>query len=149
MTSISLRKSSHLYADATRRRDGRGLAPTLLERDNVLAGIEELAGQSARGGGQLLLLHGEAGVGKSAVVRRFDDSMASRFQILVGRCDPLTAPRPLGPLIDMIAQLPATQAAGLRAAIDTRDSESIYGEVQKVFGDSNQWICVIEDAHWA
>jgi predicted ATPase len=149
MTSTSLRHSSLQNADATERVDGAGGVRTLLERDAVLADLEGLTQQATRGVGQLLLLHGEAGVGKSAAIRRFIDSVAGRFQVLVGCCDPLTAPRPLGPLIDMLAQLPDANGTGLRAAIEARDSESIYAEVLNVFGDGNQWVCVIEDAHWA
>jgi DNA-binding CsgD family transcriptional regulator len=149
MPPNSLPKPSRLNADATLRREGQGGEPALLERDGVLADMEGMARHVAHGAGQLLLLCGEAGVGKSATVHRFVDSMASRFQILAGCCDPLTAPRPLGPLIDMLAQVPDTQVAGLRAAIDARNSESIYAEVLEMFGDGSQWICVIEDAHWA
>ncbi len=149
MDPDSLRNPMLGSGGASRSWEGRGLAPTLLEREIVLAEMESSARQAARGTGQVLLLHGEAGVGKSAVLRRFLDTMASGFQVLLGCCDPLTAPRPLGPLIDMLAQLPATDAAGLRAAIDAHDSESIYRGLLDVFGGGNRWVCVIEDGHWA
>jgi predicted ATPase len=78
------------------------LVQPLLERETVLADMEGLARRAARGAGHMLLLHGEGGVGKSATVRRFVDSVANRVQVLLGCCDPLTAPRPLSPLIDML-----------------------------------------------
>src|SRR5690242_9246326 len=149
MTAVSLRDSLPLDANAIHRAKGQRFVPALLERDDALAEMEGLAQHAASSAGQLLLLHGEAGVGKSALVHRFVDSVAGRFQILMGCCDPLSAPRSLGPLIDMLAQLPVTQAARLRAAIDARDTESIYAEVLRVFSDGSQWLCVVEDAHWA
>jgi len=121
----------------------------LLERDAVLAVMEGLARQAARGDGQMVLLRGEAGVGKSAALRRFLDSLANRAQVLLGWCDPLSAPRPLGPLIDMLAQLPNGQAAELGATIDAGDNKSLYARLLELFGDGHRWVCVIEDAHWA
>jgi predicted ATPase len=125
------------------------LVQTLLEREGVIAEMEGLARRAAHGSGQVLLLRGEAGVGKSAAVRRFLDTAASWVQVLLGCCDPLSAPRPLGPLIDMLAQLPGARTAGLSAAIDAGNSESVYTRLLEVFDDGHRWVCVIEDAHWA
>src|SRR5436309_388966 len=64
------------------------------------AGIEDaLAGARASGEGRLLLVGGEAGVGKTALLRRFCASQSAR--VLWGACEPLRTPRPLGPLLDV------------------------------------------------
>ena len=47
-----------------------------------------------------MLVAGEAGVGKTALVRHFADSQVGA-RVLVGACDPLFTPRPLGPLLDV------------------------------------------------
>ena len=125
------------------------MAPTLLERADVLAEMDTLAQTAATGAGQILLLRGEAGVGRSALLRRFHDMMSSRTEVLLGYCDPLSAPRPLGPLIDMFNRLPGTRATELRAAMDAGDSESIYKRLLALLRDGPGWICVVEDAHWA
>jgi DNA-binding CsgD family transcriptional regulator len=125
------------------------VAQTPLERESVLAGLAGLARQAARGAGKIALLHGEAGVGKSVVVASFMSSVATGARVLLGNCDPLVVPRRLGPLIDMLPQLPGAQSAGLRAAIEAGEGESIYVRLLDLFGDGNPWICVIEDAHWA
>ena len=81
------------------------MAPTdrLLERDTVLAEMESHRRAAARGGGRVVLLRGDAGVGKTAVIARFVAGLGQKARLLRGWCDPLTAPRPLGPLMDMLA----------------------------------------------
>ena len=77
------------------------MADGLLERDAPLTQLATLARRVARGGsGELVLLRGEAGVGKTAVLARFVGELNSGLRVLRGWCDPLGAPRPLGPLID-------------------------------------------------
>jgi DNA-binding CsgD family transcriptional regulator len=97
----------------------------------------------------VVLLRGEAGVGKTAVLARFLAGRAQPARVVRGWCDPLGAPRPLGPLIDMLADLSDEHAAGVRAAIAAGDTEAIYARLVGMFGDGQAWVCVIEDAHWA
>lgn len=125
------------------------MAPALLEREDVLAEMESLADSTASGSGRIVLLRGEAGVGRTAVLRRFLDAVAGKAEVLHGCCDPLSAPLPLGPLIDMFNRLPAAQAAELGAAIDAGDSESLYKRLLQLLRDGRRWVCVIDDAHWA
>jgi MoxR-like ATPase len=49
--------------------------------------------------GRLVLVSGEAGVGKTALLRSFCDALGPRTRVLWGNCDPLFTPRPLGPLL--------------------------------------------------
>jgi DNA-binding CsgD family transcriptional regulator len=121
----------------------------LLERESVLAQLGALGQQAGRGAGQVVLLRGEAGVGKTAVIRRFNASLDGQVRVLRGSCDPLATSRPLGPLIDMLTQLPKPAAAGLAAAIDCGDSEATYARVLELFADGTTWVCVVEDVHWA
>ena len=69
----------------------------LLERTSLL---DELADVLATGG-RVVLVAGEAGIGKSALVRRFTEQHAGEARFLVGACDPLPTPRALGPLHDL------------------------------------------------
>ncbi|HTI76435.1 MAG TPA: AAA family ATPase [Mycobacterium sp.] len=127
------------------------MAPTdrLYERDAALAQLERYRREAARGGGRMLLLRGEAGVGKTTVIGRFVAGLGQRARVLRGWCVPLAAPRPLGPLIDMLANTSGEQAAGLRAAVAASDVEAIYTRLLGMFGDGTPWVCVIEDVHWA
>jgi DNA-binding CsgD family transcriptional regulator len=121
----------------------------LLERDEVLAELGRCRRVAARGSGRMVLLRGEAGVGKTAVIARFLAGLGPGARVVRGWCDPLTAPRPLGPLIDMLARLSGEQAAAVRAAIDAGDTEAIYAGLVGLFGQAPGWVCVIEDLHWA
>ena len=88
----------------------------VLERDEALA---QLAA-AAEAGGRVAVVTGEAGIGKTTLVRGF----AEGRQVLWGACDDLTVPQPLGPLRDLgVADGPAL----LRAL----------------------GICILEDCHWA
>src|SRR5690349_13577068 len=102
------------------RRKAQGLVKTLLEREAVLAELAGLhrrasGGSGRAGAGRMVLVCGEAGVGKTAVIDWFLEHWSQQIRVLRGWCDPLSAPRPLGPLIDMAAQLPVAEAAGLAA----------------------------------
>jgi DNA-binding CsgD family transcriptional regulator len=122
----------------------------LLERDAVLAQLGALARRVAKGGpGEVVLVRGEAGVGKTAVLAQFAGGLDGRLRTLRGWCDPLTAPRPLGPLIDSLAGLDDAAAGRLGAAIEAGDTAALYWRLTEVLGGGGRWVWVIEDAHWA
>ena len=126
------------------------MAGGLLERDAPLAQLGTVARRVARGGsGEVVLLRGEAGVGKTAVLASFTGQLNSGLRVLRGWCDPLGAPRPLGPLIDALAGLDGAAAAELVAAVDAGDTARIYRQLLDALGDGGRWVWVIEDAHWA
>jgi DNA-binding NarL/FixJ family response regulator len=124
------------------------LQDCLLERDTVLAQLNGLAAQAARGAGRVVLLRGEAGVGKTAVIKRFTADGVTGLKVVRGWCDPLVAPRPLGPLLDALAGL-GTAAGGLETAIESGDTAAIYRRLLTLWRDGRHWMWVIEDAHWA
>ena len=80
--------------------------PPLLERDTHLIQLAD----ARAAGGRVVLVAGEAGIGKTMLVEAFAESAADA-RLLRGSCDALFAPRPLGPLHDM-----ARQAGGRLAA---------------------------------
>src|ERR1700730_17233738 len=82
----------------------------LLERESVLGQLGGSGERAGGGAGRVVLLRGEAGVGKTAVIRHFIADLDERVRVLRGSCDPLATPRPLGPLIDLLGQLPGPQA---------------------------------------
>ena len=76
----------------------------LLEREPPLALLAEYAGEARCGDGRLVVLGGEAGVGKTALLERFQRDLPDACWFW-GACDGLFTPRPLGPLYDLADQL--------------------------------------------
>jgi len=58
----------------------------LLERDGFLDELDGLLGEAARGHGRLVLVRGEAGIGKTTLAEAFGAGRAGRFWW--GTCDP-------------------------------------------------------------
>jgi DNA-binding CsgD family transcriptional regulator len=127
----------------------RQLVERLLEREAVLAELAAAARAAQQGAGRMTLLRGEAGIGKTAVINAFTANLAKPVKLLRGWCDPLATPRPLGPLLDALAGVGAAAAAALGAAIESGDTGALYRRLLTVLRDGNQWVWVIEDAHWA
>jgi SAM-dependent methyltransferase len=71
----------------------------LLERDEALAELHRQFERSATHG-RLVVVSGEAGIGKTALVSRFLGESVPTPVVLWGACDPLHTPRPLGPIRD-------------------------------------------------
>ncbi|GAB3855719.1 helix-turn-helix transcriptional regulator [Dactylosporangium cerinum] len=118
----------------------------LLERDPLL---DDLAGAlaAAATAGRVVLVAGEAGIGKSALVRRFSERHATRARFLFGACDPLLTPRALGPLHDVGRRTGGT-LAGLLAAGGPREQlfAALLDELER---SDRPPVVVVEDAHWA
>jgi DNA-binding CsgD family transcriptional regulator len=125
---------------------GPASAGELLERDAQLAVLDEAFAQVQDGQGRLVFVSGEAGVGKSALVRGFCAGVPGATSVLSGACDGLWTPRPLGPFSD------------IAAAVGGRVEQVVTGQepVQAVFEalveelrPGANAVLVIEDVHWA
>lgn len=73
----------------------------LLERDAELRRLRETLRGAVQGRGSVVLVSGEAGIGKTSLVRAFAREAATDARVLVGACDDLVTPRTLGPFRDM------------------------------------------------
>ena len=114
----------------------------LVERDHLIDEIVEVQRRVATRGGCLIWLSGEAGVGKSSLVRAIAARPGSR--VLAGNCDSMTTPRPLGPLIDMAGSGGNRIAKALEASVSRHELfEAVIAEL------GSPTLAVIEDVHWA
>jgi predicted ATPase len=73
----------------------------LLERDAELRRLRETLRGAGQGRGSVVLVSGEAGIGKTSLVRAFAREAAGPARVLAGACDDLVTPRTLGPFRDM------------------------------------------------
>ena len=84
----------------------------LLERSAELDALDgHLAAVREQGRGRLVLVAGEAGIGKTALVRAFCER-GRPGRVLRGACDALFTPRPLGPFVDIADELGGELALG-------------------------------------
>jgi DNA-binding CsgD family transcriptional regulator len=120
---------------------------SLLEREETVSALNALLeGVRSSSQGRLLLVGGEAGVGKTSLLRTFCDSQARPVRILWGGCEPLRTPRPLGPLSD-IAEITGGQLERSVAG-EARPHEvaiALLGELRS----RGPTVLVLEDVHWA
>jgi len=128
--------------------DGAGAA--LLERDGVLTALSEYLALAARGHGCVVLLPGEAGVGKTAVLDRFVGLAHPMGEVLRGWCDSLSTPRPLGPWRDIAAGL----GARVHAEFERTDGgaggvSGLFRVVLEGLTPGVTRLLVFEDLHWA
>ena len=97
--------------------------------------------------GAIVLVSGEAGIGKTAFVTDFAGSQRPFARILWGACDPLFTPRPLGPIYDIaLRDLPHL----LELLNSGANWFAIAAALQKILIESPApTIVVFEDIHWA
>ena len=119
----------------------------LLERGGELAVLDECLGMvRASSRGCLVLVSGEAGIGKTALLRRFCEASGGSARVLWGGCDSLFTPRALGPLLD-IAQLTGGELA---RSLESGARPSVVAAVlMREAGRRAPTIVVFEDVHWA
>ena len=118
----------------------------MLERDCVLAVLAAHLAEAGAGQGRLVLLPGEAGVGKSCVLELLVRNGAGGAEVLRGWCDPLSTPRPLGPWADLALGLGPEVETEL-AAVDGQLSGLLRAVLAALA--ERPWLLVIEDLHWA
>jgi DNA-binding CsgD family transcriptional regulator/tetratricopeptide (TPR) repeat protein len=118
----------------------------LLEREAQLASLGEYAGEARQGDGRLVLIAGEAGVGKSALVEYVQRGLPGATWHW-GACDGLCTPRPLGPLFDIASTLGGELLELCRA--DASREELFSALLRQVSAPGELHVLVVEDVHWA
>ena len=117
----------------------------LLERDDALVVLHSSLSEVRSGVGRMLLVSGEAGIGKTALVRSFTASVRGSARVLEGACDALAAPRPLGAFVD----IGGGSGDRLRELVaqDPSPHEVFEALSEELAGPPS--VLVVEDVHWA
>ncbi|MFI7706038.1 ATP-binding protein [Nonomuraea sp. NPDC049480] len=118
----------------------------ILEREDELAALGSSVRDAGDGSGTVVLISGEAGIGKSSLVEAIRGVLPAEGRLLIGYCDDLVTPRVLGPLRDLIGSV----GTALTRALELGDR----GEVLEALRDELGWanhptVLAIEDVHWA
>jgi hypothetical protein len=116
----------------------------LVERETTLGLLRRClheAGQS----GRVALVAGEAGIGKTSVLRAIAREHGERAPVWWGACDALETPHPLAPLLDIARENRTRFAAALQGPRPAL-FEAVLDELRLAPAPV---LVVIEDAHWA
>ena len=90
----------------------------LIEREPQLKSLAEAWGQVQAGQGRIVLVSGEAGIGKTSLIDRFVTGLGLSVNVLRGGCDALFSPQPLGPFIELAVQLQSNLQGLLQSGAD-------------------------------
>jgi DNA-binding CsgD family transcriptional regulator/tetratricopeptide (TPR) repeat protein len=118
----------------------------LLERDSDLGVLDAALDDARQGSGSVILLSGEAGIGKTSLVESFAQQHRREVRILWGACDDLSTPRTLGPFHDIAIEQPGA----LKDAVVNGNRGEVFDAVLDLIVEgSSPTVLIIEDAHWA
>lgn len=118
----------------------------LLERDAEFRVLAEALAAASDKRGSVVAVSGEAGIGKTELVRSFVQD-SDGIPVLWGGCDDLTTPRTLGPFRDI-----AIQAGGpLKQLLATGATRGDLLDATYELLDAGRpaTVVVVEDVHWA
>jgi DNA-binding CsgD family transcriptional regulator/tetratricopeptide (TPR) repeat protein len=116
----------------------------MLERGPLLEGLGALLEEAAQGRGHLVVVKGEAGIGKTTVVRAFVST--HRGPVRWGNCDPVFPPRPFAPVVDIAADMGGQLEAALAEGDPHRVSAAFLSALR---AETEPSVVVLEDLQWA
>ena len=119
----------------------------LIEREGLLASLQKHFEDISDGEGHCVFISGEAGIGKTALVKAFCKKQSDECSIYQGACDALFTPRPLAPLYDILWQVnkerwPTSPSSEERSAL-------FADFFQELSAKKGKLLIVFEDIHWA
>lgn len=119
----------------------------LLEREETLQQLVECADRTGAGHGLVVLVAGEAGVGKTSIIEAMRGRLGTEFEVARGGCDALFTPRPLGPIHEMSSHF----ATGVRNRLTqgVGSSELFQAIISDLADRKDPSILIFEDVHWA
>ena len=117
----------------------------LLEREKELGSLDDVLVGVGSSEGKVVLVRGEAGIGKSMLVREFVEGHADEAHVLFGFCDDLLTPQPLGPFWDIAREEPS-----LGELLEKGDRRAVMEFLLDLLSRSlRPTVLVVEDTHWA
>lgn len=155
------------------RADGSASTPVLVGRDDVLGTVTG----ALRNGSALVVLEGEAGIGKTRLLREalatLDDTSPRCERVLLATCPPVPEPSPLGAVVTGVRRLAPSPDAlrlsplggvlrplfpewsnDLPPALEPQDNPSavrhvLFRALSELVERLGVTVLVLEDVHWA
>jgi DNA-binding CsgD family transcriptional regulator len=119
----------------------------VLEREREIAELAAAAQEAAAGAGSVVLVCGEAGIGKSVLVEAIRPVLPAEGRLLIGYCDDLATRRTLGPIRDLIGSVGPRLTEALA---EGRDRNQLLEALRSELSWTRQpTVLVVEDVHWA
>lgn len=119
----------------------------LVEREEFLDLLQRHFNDIAYGEGHCIFVAGEAGIGKTALVKAFCKQKENDCDIFHGACDDLFTPRPLAPLYDILSQINRDILSKSHVSKDRSNLFSTFFEEFK--NRERKFLIIFEDIHWA
>jgi DNA-binding NarL/FixJ family response regulator len=117
----------------------------LLEREDELGVLADAIHDAVAGRGSLVLVAGEAGIGKSPLLRELRERTGERVMFVIGACEPLSVPVPLAPLRELVE----AAGGGDLVELGSDDRLVLARRVASVLAERRPVVAVIEDIHSA
>jgi len=119
------------------------VCPVLIGRTPDLAALHLLIDSTKSGRGQVALLSGEAGIGKSRLVREAKAyAIAQGFLVIQGNCFPTDLSCPYAPLLDLLRALLAHSDATTISAVLKPFARDLYPLLPDVFSQVTDLITI-------
>jgi predicted ATPase len=119
----------------------------LIERGGFLTSLQTKFENVAEGEGHCILVCGEAGIGKTSLVKTFCREKKNDCKIFEGTCDALFIQRPLAPVYDIVWQIGKDI---WEDAVKNKNRVELFNRLFQELEDQKQTpLVVIEDIHWA
>ncbi len=133
------------------------LAPALVGRDHERAALRAALTAACAGRGSLVLVSGEAGIGKTALAETLlAEAQGRGALVLVGRCYDLSETPPYGPWIEALARAPRGEGLpappGLAGGAATTGQAGLFAQVRDylaALAASQPLVLLLDDLHWA
>jgi predicted ATPase/DNA-binding CsgD family transcriptional regulator len=120
----------------------------LLERQAALEQLSQSHALASSEFGRTVLISGEAGIGKTSLVREFCRQLPDPCSAYQGGCEALFAARPLGPLFDIADEIGGDFRELMNASADPHRVYSAFLDLLSST-DMAGSVFVVEDVHWA
>jgi DNA-binding CsgD family transcriptional regulator len=118
----------------------------LIEREVFLASLQNRLEMVEEGDGHCVLISGEAGIGKTSLVKEFCKDKKKNCRVYIGTCDSLFTPRPLGPVYDILWQMKES----VENMVNNNDRDALFtGFLHELERQRKTSIIIFEDTHWA